>query len=393
MAISVAPCEYEQLVYVSPLGPWDGVSKNYLRRVNGPYQSAVPPFLANQEIVPSASAMEALSEARASAERVDQALASAPYDLPSVLLRSESASSSRIENLTVSAKKIALAQAGRSSSQNARLNVGNIASMEAALAEEGMTAEAMCRVQSFLVQEEDLQGFREGPVWISSNRYGPREAVFVPPAAERLDAYIDDLSAFAGRADVDPVLKAFIFHAQFETVHPFADGNGRAGRALVHLLLKADGVCENSCLPVSAGLLSDIDSYHRALAAYRDGDAEPIVTLMADSLLQASFVAASLKADVDLFLDEWRELVGGRRGSCAERLGPLLVNAPAVTTAFVAERLCVSTEAAKKALGRAVEAGMLAREGSARSSVYLCDRVLDAVEKACRSMPLRRGSQ
>ncbi|MEY8436401.1 Fic family protein [Atopobiaceae bacterium 24-176] len=337
--------------------------------------------------------MAAVSEARAAAERLDQALSAAPYDLPAVLLRSESASSSRIENLTVSAKGVALAQVGRGSSRNARLNVGNIASMEAALTLDGVTAETMERIQGTLVDESSLRGFRDEPVWISDNRYGPREASFVPPAPERVPAYVEDLVAFAARADLDPLIKAFVFHAQFETVHPFADGNGRAGRALVHLLLKDGGVCEASCLPVSAGLLSDVVAYHGALTSFREGDAEPIVCLMAHSLLGASHVAAALKASMDDLLDEWREKVGGRSGSCAERLGPLLVRNPAVTTDFVVGALGVGESAAKQALKRAVDAGMLTRVGAARASAYVCDRVLDAIEETCRMMPLRRGAR
>lgn len=391
MAIPVNPCTYEELFYTSPLGPWDGVSKNYLRRVNGTYRAAVPAMLGNQEIRASERAMMAVSESRAAAERVDQALSAAPYDLPSVLLRSESASSSRIENLTVSAKNIALAQAGRPSSRNALLNVGNISSMERALAATGIDRATMEHVQEALVDEEGLKGFRDGPVWISGNRYGPREADFVPPAAERVPAYIDDLEVFAARDDIDPLVKAFVFHAQFETVHPFADGNGRAGRALVHLLLRDGGISEAACLPVSAGLLADIGAYHGALAAFREGDAEPIVCLMADSLLAAALTAASLKNSMDAFLVTWRDRVGGRSGSCAERLGPLLVRAPATTAGSVASALGVSGEAAKKALAKAVGAGMVSREGSARSTVYVCDAVLDAVERACRTMPIRRG--
>ena len=393
MSMPVPSCEYEELLYHSSLTTWDGVSKNYLRRVNGPYRSAVPPYIGDLAIVPSAKAAELIAEARVAAARVDQALRAAPYDLPSVLLRSESASSSRIENLTVSAKGVALAQIGRGDSKNAQLNVANIKAMETALTQGSLTADGMARIQHQLVEDETMQGIRTGPVWISNNRYGPRKAAFVPPQAERLRSYIEDLVAFADRNDLDPVLKAFVLHAQFETVHPFADGNGRVGRALIHLVLREEGVAESSCLPLSAGLLADIGAYHSGLSAYRQGDAEPLVCLMAQSLSAAAVAAAELKARMDNFLHEYEETVRARSKSTAQRLGFLLVKMPAVNTSKVAQALGVSSEAASNALRKAAQAGMLTQKGSGRATVYLCDRVLEAVDETCRAIPLRHGAR
>ncbi|GJM56227.1 hypothetical protein E5335_07615 [Coriobacteriaceae bacterium] len=66
------------------------------------------------------------------------------------------------------------------------------------------------------MDEEGLRGFRDGPVWISGNRYGPREADFVPQATDRVPAHVDDLEVAAARGDLDPSVKAFVLHAQYQ---------------------------------------------------------------------------------------------------------------------------------------------------------------------------------
>jgi Fic family protein len=96
-----------------------------------------------------------------------------------------------------------------------------------------------------------------------------------------------DLVAFAGRTDVPVLIQAAIAHAQFETIHPFPDGNGRTGRALLQGMLRHGGLTRNITVPVSAGLLNDTNAYFRALAEYRAGKADAIVITVAE----ASFAA------------------------------------------------------------------------------------------------------
>jgi hypothetical protein len=87
---------------------------------------------------------------------------------------------------------------------------------------------------------------------------------------------VDDLVAFMDRDHVPVVIQAAVAHAQFETIHPFIDGNGRSGRALVHALLRGKGLTRYVTVPVSAGLLVDVGSYFQALEEYRRGDLDPI---------------------------------------------------------------------------------------------------------------------
>lgn len=97
------------------------------------------------------------------------------------------------------------------------------------------------------------------------------------PHWENISVAIDDLIQFLQRNDIDPTIQAAIAHAQFETIHPFTDGNGRTGRALVSSLLRARGVTQNMTIPISSGFLHDIEEYISVLTAYREGNIDPIV--------------------------------------------------------------------------------------------------------------------
>ncbi|GED09929.1 hypothetical protein CCE02nite_19280 [Cellulosimicrobium cellulans] len=114
-------------------------------------------------------------------------------------------------------------------------------------------------------------------MWIGGSDISPAGADFVPPHHERVPGAIADLVAFVARADVVPLAHVAIAHAQFETIHPFTDGNGRTGRALVQAMMHSSGLTRNATLPLSAGLLADVDSYYAALTPYRAGHPAAIV--------------------------------------------------------------------------------------------------------------------
>jgi len=98
---------------------------------------------------------------------------------------------------------------------------------------------------------------------------------------------MDDLVVFTRRADLPLLVRAAIVHAQFETIHPFPDGNGRTGRALIHGMLRWHRLTRNVTVPVAAGLLTDTRGYFEMLTAYRQGDPARIVTMLADAAFAA----------------------------------------------------------------------------------------------------------
>jgi Fic family protein len=210
----------------------------------------------------------------------------APFS--SILLRSESTASSRIEQLTASAKAIALAELGDERSSNASMIVSNVAAMDAAIAlADDLDEAAVIEMHTALLEHEHPEWtghWRNTQVWIGGGRFGPQRAMFVPPHHQRVAESMSDLMTFARRDDVPALVQAAIAHAQFETVHPFPDGNGRTGRALVHAMLRRRGVTRSVTVPISAGLLVDIGAYFDALGAYRDGDPSVIVGQMSDAV-------------------------------------------------------------------------------------------------------------
>lgn len=119
--------------------------------------------------------------------------------------------------------------------------------------------------------------YRTNLVWVGTDGYSPRGAAHVGPQPELIAGAMADLLEFIERDDLPVVAQCAIAHAQFETIHLFADGNGRCGRALVHAILRNKGLSRNTAPPVSAGLLRDTEDYFAALTLFREGDASPIV--------------------------------------------------------------------------------------------------------------------
>ncbi|NKX52861.1 Fic family protein, partial [Arthrobacter deserti] len=181
-----------------------------------------------------------------------------------VLLRSESASSSEVENLTSSAKQVALAEIGQSKSDNARLVVANLRAMTAAIElSDRLDETSILAMHDALLRDtapEYTGRWRNEQVWHGGGGISPHAASFVPPHHTRVPGLMADLVAFAGRTDVPVLIQAATAHAQFETNHPFPDGNGRTGRALLQGMLRHGGLTRNVTVPVSAGLLQDTNA-------------------------------------------------------------------------------------------------------------------------------------
>jgi Fic family protein len=192
---------------------------------------------------------------------------------------------------------------------------------------------------------------------------------------------IDDLIKFTGRTDLPLLSQAAIAHAQFETIHPFADGNGRTGRALIHAMLRRHGLTRNVTVPVSAGLLVDTRSYFDSLTAYREGNPASIV----EKLAQASFAAVANGRQLILELsgvrEDWNQRIRARRDASAWRLADVLIRQPVVDAATVAAELDTTTKNVLRAVDPLVEAGVLTEfTGFARNRMWQSPEVLAALD-------------
>jgi Fic family protein len=326
-----------------------------------------------------------VADASAEIARFDAEIGAELAPFASVLLRSESASSSMIENLSSGAKAIVLAEMGSTSKLNASLIVGNVAAMNAALnLADRLDTEAILAMHRALMRGHDdsIAGrWRDQQVWIGGDFFGPHGAMFVPPYHSEVPGLMDDLVAFTNRTDLPLLTQAAIAHAQFETIHPFPDGNGRTGRALVHAMLRGHRLTRKVTVPVSAGLLADTRAYFDTLTAYRDGDPVPIVEMLAQASLTAMVNARQLVDDLREIRTAWDSKVKARRGAAAWRLADLLLRQPLVDAPTVAYGLGISPDNAMRPIAPLVEAGVLTEfTGFARNRMWQSREVLSALD-------------
>lgn len=338
-----------------------------------PYRAAVTPEIADLDVRLPRPTAAAAEEASVLVRAFDVELGHDIAPFGSILLRSESASSSEIERLTSGAKQIALAELGEDARRNATQIVGNVHAMQAAVRlSERLDAGSVLEMHRALLQdsEPDIAGrWRTQQVWIGGGGYSPHQAAFVPPHADRVVPAIHDLVAFMAREDVPALQHAALAHAQFETIHPFPDGNGRTGRALVHALLRRRALTRSVTVPVSAGLLVDTRAYFDALTAYRDGDPAAIVDTMAQASVDAVANGRVLVEELREVRAGWVASIRARSDSSVWPLVDLVLRQPVLHTALVQRELGVSHTNAMKAIGRLVEIGALAEVGGRRRSI------------------------
>ena len=375
---------YEERPWASFIAP-GAVSRRQALRARGPYRAAVPPMIAGLRVAVPAQTAAASDDAAAEVVRFDAEVGAIAAPFSAILLRTESASSSEIENLTSGARAIALAEVSRGETPNSRLIVSNVRAMETALAlSDDLDVDAVVEMQRVLLEASrpELTGaFRREQVWIGGSGSSPHGADFVPPRAERVPALMEDAMEFARRTDLPVLQQVAVAHAQFETVHPFADGNGRTGRALVQAMLRGHGLTRNVTVPVSAGLLTDTARYFGALDSYRDGDIVPIVQCFSDAAFSAVDNGRRLVADLTAVADGWRDAASARAGSAGRRLLDVLQRQPVINTAAAASALGVAPLNAQAGIDRLVGDGILRQIGSAsRNRYWEAPEVLDALD-------------
>lgn len=369
-------------------------SRAAIRRHQGRHLAALVPAIADAVLNLPSDVLAASTEAAHEVARFDTELGSEIAPFSAVLLRSESAASSQIENLTASARAIAEATLGEPTGMNAREVVGNVAAMGAALSlADDMSGEAILTIQRALLEhtEPDLTGkWRTEQVWIGGSDLGPHLATFVPPHHDHVPGLIDDLVAFIARDDLPVLGHVAIAHAQFETIHPFPDGNGRTGRALMHAMLRHTGLVRNVTVPISAGLLAEVDCYFDALTAYRAGDPTPIVGRVADASYAAVTNGRQLVADLSAVRASWNERLRVRRDAAGWRIADLLLRQPVINARVVSAELGIAPQNVYRSLAPLVMAGILTSSGRQRDRVWRSDEVLHAIDAFARRAGRRR---
>ncbi|WP_392466823.1 Fic family protein [Arsenicicoccus cauae] len=378
----------------------DGLSRR--QRVDAAlrsYDAAVPPVIAELRHAPPAALASELEEAAAEASRfdVEMGIELAPY--LGILLRSESAASSTIENLTASARAVAAAEVGIDSRGNGGIIAANVQAMRRALEVDGpVDAPAIRQMHAALMVGDrwhEPGQWRAEPVWIGGSSISPCGATYVAPRHDRVPELIDDLVRFLATPDVSVLQQAALGHAQFETIHPFTDGNGRTGRALVHAHLRATGLVRQVALPVSAGLLASGRAYVDALTAYRAGDPDPVLRLFAEATLRAATEGRRLGHEVRDIRATWSAIVTARPQSRTWDLLDLLVRQPVVTAATLQTELGLAPGHVRRHVDPLLELGILKeqRVHRVRGTYWRAPEILTALDdfaaRSGRRLPLR----
>lgn len=378
------PLTYETLPWTAKYET-HATSRSERRKHQGPYQAAITPTIAGVTFDLPCEVAAKVGEASAELARFDELMGGETGHFSAVLLRSESAASSRIENLTASARAIAEAELGTSHRKNAAEVMANtrtmIAALELAGNIRGTSVLAMHRALMLETDPTNAGRWRTEQVWIGGGNLGPHLALFVPPHHDRVANAIADLVKFIERDDLPVLAHAALAHAQFETIHPFTDGNGRTGRALVQAMLRHGQLTRNVTVPVSAGLLSDTGAYFDALTTYRLGDPIPIVTQFADAAFKAVANGRQLVDELRQIRQRWQQLIKARSDSAVWRLVDLLLRRPVVNARVIAEELDLDVGNVHRYINPLLEAQILVESLDVkRNQVWRAAEVLAALD-------------
>jgi Fic family protein len=196
---------------------------------------------------------------------------------------------------------------------------------------------------------EHLVGrLRDAQGWIGGR--GPQDAVYVPPPAAEVPALVDDLLTYLAAVPADSVAHAAIAHAQFETIHPYGDGNGRLGRLLVAWVLARH--LEVAVPPPASALIArDPGGYLSGLLRFRTGELAPWVQWLAGVVTKACAATFEWADEVDALLDDWDARVRDLRAdAAARRLLAVLPAHPLLSVDTAASSAGISATAARTAL-------------------------------------------
>jgi Fic family protein len=354
-------------------------------RLGCDYEAYVPDRLAARTISLRGSTTADVADAERAVERLNRDTRNL-VDSESVarlLLRAEAVASSKIEGLEVGGRRLLKAQLvaalGEDPSDVTATEVlNNIEAMRWAvdsLAEvEQITVDHLRGIHERLLAGTTLKQhggkLREEQNWIGGSSYNPCSAAFVPPPPDRVRDLLEDLCEFCNQDELPAIVQAALAHAQFETIHPFIDGNGRTGRALIHVILRRRGLAPVVVAPVSLVLATWSQDYVEGLTATRyRGDPSSQEAIDRLDYWIGLFAAATRRAVADAEIYEqrvaevqaaWRAALGRiRANSAVDVLVNALPGAPVVTVQSAAALVGRSDQAINEAIPRLIDAGVL----------------------------------
>ncbi len=234
--------------------------------------------------------------------------------------------------------------------------------------------------------------FRISQVWIGPSESDLSTAVFVPPPALEVERAIGDLESYIYRDAPTPVLiKAGLVHSQFETIHPFLDGNGRMGRLLITFLLCQQGALKRPLLYLSAYFKEHRDEYYNRLQAVRDsGDIEGWLQFFLTAVWRVSDEAAEMARQILAMREQHRLLVQSQVAGSVHGLELLdsLYERPYTTVNRTASLLGVSYPTANNLVNSFANLGLVQEiTGQTRDRIFIYSPYLDLLERGIGVSP------
>lgn len=379
---------------------WDDTSPSHFE-----VTQSIPAPIANQALPVGQAGV--VGELHSKAVAAIQQLANQALDtdapqlnhLVTVLIRSDAIASSRIEQVRTTSEALAVVLADLDEDGDAvapqeaketLIVAGAVDAVQESLGHDELVSDQWFKgLHTSLLRADPmfdrrhLGQWRDCPVWIGPSR---QQAVFEAPPHDQVPGLMDDLIQFIGRHDVPNLSRAAIAHAQFETIHPFVDGNGRIGRALIHRIIGA----LNVPVPVAHGLLSDLTAYIDGLNAYRTGNLDTWLATFYVAVETGAIAASDLLNSLTNLRRRYHELVPTRRGSVTRQLLDDLVGNPILTSLMIKRKYGVTAARASQLTSQLTDAGILRRStvwAPTSRKIWVAQDVLASIDALSEQLP------
>ena len=339
------------------------------------YEAFIPTVLSDLSLPLDTSVAGTVSEAEHAIRDLNTQAHPALAPLARLLLRTESIASSKVEGMQVGARELARAEAraetGGKASPTALEILANIDAMEVAMYQaatvDRFTMGEIVAIHHRLTERTPnahIAGrIRTQQNWIGGNDYNPCGADFVPPPPEHVERLLADLCDTINDDRLPPLIQAALVHAQFETIHPFDDGNGRTGRALIHVVLRRRGIALAYVPPISVVLSMARDRYIKGLMGFRDDHVVAWIDQFAGAATRAAHLAKAYLAAVQALVVQWRSQLTQQRAprvdAAAWAVIDILPAHPIITAPVAVAATGRAKVAIYQALDELAEAGVL----------------------------------
>jgi Fic family protein len=287
------------------------------------YEAFVPDGLASLDVLLPAPLTGLVSEAEHSIRQLNDEGGASLGPLARLLLRTESIASSKVEGMQLGVRELvraeAKAESGIAPASTAMEVLSNIDAMVLAV-DQAAEAESFDEQEILAIHRRLLERaphkhiagrLRSEQNWIGGNDYNPRGADFIPPPPEEMDRLLADVCRAINDRTLPPLVQAALVHAQFETIHPFDDGNGRTGRALIPVVFRRREIAPRFLPPISIVFAGARERYIAALSRFRfdENGVTDWIEYFAVATMRAARLARAYVSAVDRLREGWREQV------------------------------------------------------------------------------------